>query len=104
MKKGEVWWAELLPPMGRRPVLVLSRDDAIRVRTQVTVAELTTTAYQIPVEVPLDSRDGLPRSCVVNLDTITTIPKARLTQRICELSPEKMDQVHRAIRFALDLP
>ena len=104
MRRGEIWWANLPAPIGRRPVLLLSRDEAIQVRTQVTVAELTTTAYGIPVEVSLGPQDGVPRSCVVNLDTITTIPKSYLADRICEMNPRKMDQVHRAIVFALDLP
>lgn len=104
MKRGEVWWARLPAPIGRRPVLLLSRDEAIRVRRQVAVAELTTTVYHIPVEVPLGPQDGAPKHCVINLDTLMTIPKECLTDRVCELRPEKMDQVHRAIKFALDLP
>lgn len=103
MKKGEIWWAQMMPPIGRRPVLLLSRDEAYRLRTQVTVATLTTTVYHIAAEVPLGPRDDVPKPCVVNLDTLTTIPKGSLIDRICELSPEKMDQVHRAIQFALDL-
>lgn len=84
--------------------MLLSRDEAIRIRSQITIAELTTTVYHIPVEVPLGPQDGVPRHCVINLDTLTTVPKECLANRICELRPEKMDQVHRAIRFALDLP
>ena len=47
--------------------------------------------------------DGVPSSCVVNLDDLTTIPKALLQRRLTVLSPEKMQQVDDAIRFALDL-
>ncbi len=104
MRRGEIWWANLPVPIGHRPVLLLSRDDVYRFRNQVTVAELTSTVRRIPVEVPLGPEDGVPRGCVVNLDTLTTIPKGCLGERICELKPEKMDQVHQAIQFALDLP
>ena len=104
MQRGEIWWANLLEPIGRRPVLILSRNEAIRLRTQVTVAELTSTIHHIPVEVSLGLEDGVPRRCVVNLDTLTTVPKQFLDNRICELSADKMDQVHQAIKFALDLP
>jgi len=55
------------------------------------------------VEVLLKPEDGMPRECVVNLDDILTIPKARLTERITILSPGKMTAVARAITFALDL-
>jgi len=53
MKRGEVWWANLPAPIGRRPVLLLSRDRAYQVRTAVTVAEITRTIRHIPVEVEL---------------------------------------------------
>ena len=103
MRRGEVWWAELPPPIGRRPVVLLSRDVAYRVRTSVTVAIITRVARNIPVEVPLGPEDGMPRRCVVNLDDILTIPKARLAERITTLSPEKMAAVARAVVYALDL-
>ena len=103
MRRGEVWWAEQPEPIGRRPVLLLSRDEAYQVRNAVTVAQITTTIRDIPVEVPLDAKDGLPQKCVANLDTITTIRKSILTQRICLLDSEKTEQIDNAIRFALAL-
>jgi len=103
MKKGEIWWARLPPPAGRRPVLLLSRNEAYAVRTAVTVAPLTTTVRGIPVEVPLAEEDGVPRRCAVNLDSILTIPMAYLEERIIRLSPAKLEEVHRALFFALDL-
>lgn len=103
MRRGEVWWAEQPQPIGRWPVLLLSRDEAYQVRNAVTVAQITTTIRDIPVEVPLDEKDGLPQRCVANLDTITTIRKAILTQRICLLCSEKMEQIDNAIKFALAL-
>lgn len=103
MRRGEVWWAELPQPTGRRPVVLLSRDAAYRVRTSVTVGLVTRTVRDIPVEVALGPEDGLPQQCVVNLDDILTVPKARLTEGITTLSPQKMGAVNRAIIFALDL-
>ncbi len=103
MRRGEVWWAELPPPIGRRPVLLLSRDAAYSVRISVTIAVITRTIREIPVEVLLGQEDGMPTECVVNLDDILTIPKARLTERITTLSLEKMTTVVKAIVFALDL-
>lgn len=102
MLRGEVWWAELPPPIGRHPVLLLSRNAAYSVRTSVTVALITRTIRDIPVEVPLGREDGMPRKCVVNLDDILTIPRSRLTARITTLSSEKMTAVAKAIAFALD--
>ena len=103
MRRGEIWWAELPPPIGRRPVLLLSRDAAYSVRTSVTVAIVTHTIRDIPVEVLLGPEDGMTANCVVNLDDILTIPKSRLTERITTLSLDKITAVTKAIIFALDL-
>ena len=103
MRRGEVRWAELAPPTGRRPVVLLSRDAAYRVRTSVTVGMVTRTIRAIPVEVLLSTEDGMPQQCVVNLDDILTIPKARLGERITTLSPQKVSAIAKAIIFALDL-
>jgi len=103
VKRGEVWWAELPRPVGRRPVVLLSRDTAYQVRTSITVAPVTRTIRGIPVEVPLGREDGLPAPCVVNLDDLTTIPKAWLQQRVSVLSAARLAEIDAAIRFALDL-
>jgi len=103
MRRGEVWWANLPSPLGRRPVVLLSRDEAYEVRNAVTVAEVTTRIREIPVEVPLGPEDGLPKKCVVNLDTIVTIRKDLLVERISLLRAEKIKQINAAIKFALSL-
>ena len=104
MRKGEVWWADLPSPIGKRPVLLLSRDDAYAVRTSVTVAPLTTTIRKIPVEIPLLPKEGVPKACVVNCDRLMTINKSLLLTRITNLSDAKLAAVDQAISFALDLP
>lgn len=103
MRKDEVWWANLPSPIGKRPVVLLSREEAYSVRNAVTVAEVTSTIRNIPAEVNLGTGDGLPKKCVINLDTIITIRKELLTEKITDLTPEKIDKVNKAIKFALDL-
>ena len=103
MKRGEVWWASLPAPIGKRPVVLLSRDEAYAVRNAVTVAEVTRTIRGIPVEVPLGPEDGLPARCAANLDTIMTIRKELLTKRIALLRNEKMAEIQKAVKFALDM-
>lgn len=103
MKRGEVWWAELIPPAGRRPVLLLSRNEAYSVRELVMVAPLTTRIRGIPSEVLLEDEDDVPRACVVNLDTIATIAKASLRERLTTLSAEKSRAVEEALHFSLGL-
>ena len=64
---------------------------------------VTSTIRNIPVEVNLGLKDGLPKKCVVNLDTIITIKKELLIEKITDLTPEKIDEVNESIKFALDL-
>ncbi|MBI4285911.1 MAG: type II toxin-antitoxin system PemK/MazF family toxin [Chloroflexi bacterium] len=103
MRRGEIWWAELEPPAGRRPVLLLSRNEAYQARSLVIVASVTTRIRGISAEVPLGAADGMPRPCVVNLDTITTIPKDCLRTRMATLSARKQKEVEAAIPFSLGL-
>ena len=103
MRRGEIWSAELPHTAGRRPVVLLSRDEAYAVRELVTVAPVTTRIRGLPVEVPLGREDGVPKACAVNLDTITTIPKASLKDLIAYLPDAKRRALDAAIRFALGL-
>lgn len=103
MRRGEVWWAELEPPAGRRPVVLLSRNEAYAIRSLVIVAPITTRIRHIPSEVLLGTDDGMPRECVANLDTITTIPKDCLQNRLITLSTQKLKEIDEAIHFTLGL-
>jgi mRNA interferase MazF len=103
MKRFEIWWAELDPPAGRRPVLLLSRNEAYSIRELITVAPVTTRIRDIPSEVPLGIEDGLPRPCVINLDIITTIAKASLRERVTVLTREKQKEVEIALHFVLGM-
>lgn len=103
MKRGEVWWAKVPAPIGRRPVVLLSRDSAYAIRDSVTVAPITRTIHGIPVEVPLGPEEGLPKACVVNLDNVLTIPKASLERPLASLPPHKMVEVDLSLKFALGL-
>ena len=103
MRRGEVWWANLPPPSGHRPVLLLSRDEAYDTRSLVIMTPLTTRARGIPTEIGLGPEDGLPRPCVANLDVINTVAKGRLQRRIAGLSADKVRAVDEAIHFALGL-
>ena len=103
MRRGEIWWADLPPPAGHRPVVLLSRDEAYVYRELVTVAPVSKRIRGIPAEVPLGPEDGLPRSCAVNLDSMTTVPKDALQRYISSLNIEKLREVGSAIHFALGL-
>lgn len=96
---GEVWWLES-PEISRRPVLVLSRPEAIDHLPRVLVAPATTHIRGLPSEVRLDEDDGMPRACVLTLDTPELVPKAMLVDYITTLSPVRMHAVCRALSVA----
>ena len=101
MKQYEIWWAELPKPAGRRPVLLLSRDDAYGVLNKFVAAEITTTVRHIPIEVPLGSIEGISKPCVVNCDNLRTISKIHLVKKIARLSQKRVHEVKRAVGYAL---
>jgi len=100
MKRGELWWAKVDK---RRPVVLISRDEAYAVRALVIVAPTTTTVRGYAVEVRLGKREGLPRDCVVNCDWLVTLPKADLLERVGALPAQKVRELDEALRFALGL-
>jgi mRNA interferase MazF len=104
MKRNELWWATLPEPIGRRPVVLVSRDLAYAVRSNVTVVEVTTRVRGLETEVPLGLREGLPRKCFANADNLHTIPKSLLDGRIGALSADKVRALDAAIKLALSLP
>lgn len=99
MIRGEVWWGDV-PGIGRRPLLVLTRDTAIPLLHDVVVATTTRTIRGIPSEVVLDERDGMPHRSVVNFDTLYTISKRLLVSRITTLSSARLDEACEALRYA----
>ena len=103
MKRGEVWWARMPGPAGRRPVVLVSRDSAYAVRASVTVLEVSPTLRGLASEVVLGPRVGLPRKCVANADNIVTVPKRWLEERIAAMRPEKLAEIDAAIRFSLGM-
>jgi mRNA interferase MazF len=70
---------------------------------EITVAPVTSTIRDIPSEVFLSKADGMPRDCAVNCDHLQTVSKGKIGTLITLLSPGKLADVGRAIRFALDI-
>lgn len=98
-----MWWVDFPAPVGRRPAVLVSRDQAYRVRSAATVVPLTRTIRNIPSEVALGPADGVPKASAANADDITTVSKARLREYLATLSSAKIAALDRAIRFSLDL-
>lgn len=100
MRRGEIWWAKLDK---RRPVVLVSRDEAYVVRALVIVAPVSTTVRGFAVEVKVGRTEGLPRGGVVNCDWLVTVPKDDLLERAGSLTAARLQQLDDALRFALGL-
>jgi mRNA interferase MazF len=99
--RGDVRLYRCEAPDKERPVLILTRDSAIRYLSTVTVAPVTSTIRGVPSEVPLDEEDGMKQPCVVNLHNAVTIAQTRLGRRVARLGTRRMDEVCTALRFSL---
>lgn len=104
MKRGEIRWYTFAAPDKRGPVLILTRNSALRYLTGITVAPVTSTIRDIPSEVLLTpEEDAVERLCAVNLDNIQTVQKAQIGAHLTTLSPLRMQEVEQAVSFALGM-
>lgn len=100
--RGELWWCELAE-IGRRPVVVLSRDAAIPRLRRALVAPCTTTIRNLSSEVVLEPNDDpVPERCAVNLDSVESVSVATLVTRLGRLADSRMREMCRALGVAVD--
>jgi mRNA interferase MazF len=100
VNRGEIWLYTFKRPDKRRPVLVLTRQEVIRLLDTVMVAPITSTIRGAPSEVLVGIDEGLKRDSAINLDHVQTVEKARLRTFVGTLSLEKMTGVCRALAIA----
>lgn len=101
MRQYEIRWANLPAPIGRRPVLLLTRTPGYAYLNKVIVAEVTTTVRDIAQEVKLGRAEGLAHDSVANLDNVHVVPKTVLGTRVGGLAPNRQLEVKRALGHAL---
>jgi mRNA interferase MazF len=102
--RNDIYWVDLGPPAGRRPVCVLTRNAAIDVLTSVTCAPITRTIRGIRSEVELGPEHGLNEPCVISCDNVITVPLDEFDDQpvghLDEVTRARLDQ---ALRYALDI-
>jgi len=86
-QQGEVWWAEAEDK--RRPVLVITRDEAIAVLTHLIVAPVTRTVRGIPTEIELGPAENLPVACAASFDNMQPIRQSLLTGRVGRITDRR---------------
>jgi mRNA interferase MazF len=98
MKHGEIWWAKVDK---KRPVVLLSRNEAYEVRALVIVAPVTTVVRGFAAEINVGRAEGLRKTGVINCDYLVTIPKVDLLERVGALSSAKLSRLRSALLFVL---
>lgn len=98
-RQGEIWWAETEDK--RRPVLVVTRSEAVPVLTGVVVAPVTRTIREIPTEIRLGGAEGLPVECAASFDNLQRIRRSTLTERVGDLGSRR-EQICSALRVLAD--
>ena len=101
MRRGEVRWYRFSQPDKKRPVVILTRNSALEFLGEVTIAPITSTIRDIPSEVLLTRRDGMPKHCAANLDHVQTVSKGKIGALITTLDAAKMHELRSALLFAL---
>jgi len=100
--RGEVWWCETAE-IGRRPVVVLSRDAAIPRLKRALVAPCTTTIRGLASEVVLEpGSDPIPRRSAVNLDSVESVSIGVLVNRLGRLPETQIRAICTALAVAVD--
>lgn len=99
-RQGEIWWAEAEDK--RRPVLVVTRTEAVPVLTWIVVAPVTRSVRDIPTEVQLGPSHGLGVDCVASFDNLQPIRRSFLTERVGSLHVDEVDQLCRALGALAD--
>jgi mRNA interferase MazF len=99
-RQGEVWWAEAEDK--RRPVLVVTRSEAVPVLTWILVAPVTRTVRRIPTEIALGPEQGLHSECVASVDNLQPIRRTFLTEKAGDLGPAGRLRICRALAAMAD--
>ena len=114
MKRGEVYWADLVPRSGskqtsRRPVILVSHDGfnqtpgwrsiiVVPISTSSSRGRRGPTVVELPGGVA-----GLPKTSFAVCHQVTTLDRAKLTKRIGALPLEFLLEVDEALKAAMDL-
>jgi mRNA interferase MazF len=90
--QADIWLMET-PNQKRRPVLVVSRDEAIPVLNNVLVAPVTRTVRDIPTCIRVGPDEGVDHDSVATFDNLAAVPKSVLTTRLGHLGPGGRRQI-----------
>lgn len=100
MNRGEIRWYTFRPPDKRRPVLILSRPEALQTLGEFVVVPVTRTVRGLSTEIVLTAEDGMPVTCALNFDHLSLAQRGRIGPSICSLPVSRWEEVRRALLVA----
>ncbi len=103
MNRGDVWQIDLGGKIGKRPAVILTRQNVLEYLNKVTVAEVTTKGKGYPTEVFIGQKGNLPKGSFVQTDNIHTVPKQRPAKYLGTLDSGTMREVSKKVVLALEL-
>ena len=107
MKRGEIWTvAGGAAYTGKPRPAIIVQDDRFDANDSIIVCPLTTDptpapTFRLPVQPTAEN--GLRGSCLLMIDKLTAVPRARLGRRIGVLTREEMKALNRAMFVFLGL-
>ncbi len=98
-KQGEIWWAQTEEK--RRPVLVVTRSEAVGVLAGIVVAPVSRTVRDIPTEIRLGQDEGLAVECAASFDNLQRVRRSALAERAGDVGLRR-DEICAALRALAD--
>ena len=99
--QGDLWLLE--PPNGkRRPVLIVTRNEAIPVLTSLVVAPITSTIRLLPTAIAVGPHEGIDQDSIASFDNLATVPRSLLTRRLGRLDPVRQPEICAALDALAD--
>ena len=68
MNRGDVWLLDLGGRIGRRPVIIVTRQNVLRYVNKVIVAEITTKGKGYPTEIDIGQKANLSKHSFIQAD------------------------------------
>jgi len=110
--QGDIYWADLSPTTGReqrgrRPVLIVSRNEINRMPLTILVMVGTGAEHfgprdHFPTDIWVSATDsGLPKDTVFLGVQMRSLDRARLVSPIGRLSQQRLPEVWDAVRFVM---
>ncbi len=107
MKRGDLY--RVAHPTSRDPrrsrvFVVVSRQVLIQSRFSTVICAPIYSAYDgLSTQVAVGEDEGLKHASSIHCDELVSLPKAKLTNYVGSLSPEKLRSLNLALGVALEL-